>query len=128
MQGHNAAMKRGLSAVYIKVGPRQEFEMRVLLSAIAVVLLGSCNVVESFTEVQSQAEAAATVLEKELGTKPAVGWNIHNAVLTNVNVIFDVTKVSQLSVGELEARVQKAVAGNFKLQPKQLIVGVQRVL
>jgi hypothetical protein len=102
--------------------------MRALVSALAVVLLGSCNVVESFTETQSQAEAAATVLEKEFGTKPAVGWNIHNNALTNVNVIFDVTKVSQLSVGELEARVQKAVAANFKLQPKQLIVGVQREL
>lgn len=102
--------------------------MRVPLVTIAALLLGSCNFVGSFTETQAQAQATASALEKEFGTLPFVGWNVHNNVLTNVNVIFDVTKVSQLPIGELEARVQKTVIANFKLQPRQLIVGVQREL
>ena len=102
--------------------------MPAILLAIVVLLLGSCDTVKGFTEVQSQAEAAATLLEKDLDTRPFVGWNIHNTTLTNVSVTFDATKVSQLAVGDLEARVQKAVAATFKSQPKQLVVAVRREL
>ena len=96
--------------------------MRFLIIAASAVLLSACNFVESFKEVQSQADAAATLLEKDLGTKPFMGWNVHNGTFTNLNVVFDGSKVQALSVRDLESRVRKAVSASFKEQPKQLMV------
>lgn len=99
--------------------------MRLLMTVVAALVLGACNVVESFKEVQSQAEAAAILLEKDVGTKPAMGWNIHNGSFTNLNVVFDGSKVAALPVRELESKVRKAVSSSFKEQPKQLVISVR---
>jgi hypothetical protein len=90
-----------------------------------VLVLSSCNFVESFKEIQSQAEAAATILEKDVGTKPSVGWNIRNDTFTTLNVVFDGSKVATLSVRELESKVRRAVSSSFKEQPEQLIVSTR---
>lgn len=99
--------------------------MRFLMIAAATFLLGACDFVETFREVQSQAEAAAAMLEKDVGTRPSMGWNINNGKFTNLNVVFDGTKVAAMSVRELEAKVRKAVGSSFKEQPQQLRVSAR---
>lgn len=99
--------------------------MRMPIVAAAAVLLAACNFVESMKETHAQAEAAAELLEKEMGTRPFMGWNIHNGTLTNVNVVFEGPKVAALPVSELEAKVRRAVAASFKQQPKQLLVSAR---
>jgi hypothetical protein len=99
---------------------------RIVITILAAaLLLGACNVVESLTEMKSQADAAAVLLEKDVGTKPLMGWNIHNGKFTNLNVTFDGSKVAALSVRELELKVRKAVGSTFKEQPRELLVSAR---
>lgn len=74
--------------------------MRSLAILAAALLLGACNAIESLKEVHTQAEAAAALLEKDVGTRPLMGWNVHNGTFTNLNVVFDGAKVGTLSVRE----------------------------
>ena len=99
--------------------------MRILIIAAATFLLGACDFVETFQEVQAQAEAAATILEKDVGTRPFMGWNVNNGKFTSLNVVFDGTKVAAMSVRELESKVRKAVSSSFKEQPQQLMVSAR---
>ena len=99
--------------------------MRFLMIVAATFLLGACDFFETFQEVQSQAEAAATMLEKDVGTRPFMGWNVNNGKFTNLNVVFDGTKVASMSVRELESKVRKAVRSSFKEQPQQLMVSAR---
>lgn len=99
--------------------------MRFLAIVATALFLGACDFVETFKEVQSQAEAAATMLEKDVGTRPFIGWNVNNGKFTNLNVVFDGTKVAALSVRELESKVRKAVSASFKEQPQQLMVSAR---
>ncbi|HTS53539.1 MAG TPA: hypothetical protein VMH26_09730 [Burkholderiales bacterium] len=92
----------------------------VLLST----LLFACGMVQDMAEVQKKSDAIAVSLEKELGAKPTVGWNIHNGTLTHVNVTFPLEAVSKLPVGELEAKVRAIVRQSFEKPPEQLIVSV----
>ena len=99
--------------------------MRFLTIIAAAFLLSACNFVESFKEVQSQAEAAASLLEKDVGTRPLMGWNVHNGTFTNLNVVFDGSKVATFSVRDLESKVRRAVGSSFREQPKQLMVSAR---
>jgi hypothetical protein len=99
--------------------------MRFLMIAATIFLLGACDFVETFKEVQSQADAAAAILEKDVGTRPFMGWNVNNGKFTNLNVVFDGTKVAALSVRELESKVRKAIGSSFKEQPQQLLVSAR---
>lgn len=99
--------------------------MRILMAVATALLLGACDFVETFQEIQSQAEAAATLLEKDVGTRPFMGWNVNDGKFTDRNVVFDGTKVAALSVGELESKVRKAVSASFKERPQQLTVSAR---
>lgn len=114
-----------MSAPKKPVSTSTETHLRLFIAVVATLFVGACNVAESMKETQAQAEAAATLLEKEVGTKPLMGWNVHNGTLTNVNVIFDGSKVAALPVSELESKVKRAIAANFKQQPKQLMISAR---
>src|SRR5258705_11799337 len=91
----------------------------VLLTALA---LCGCGMVQDMAESQKKSDAIAVSLEKELGIKPLVGWNINNGTLTYVNVTFPLDGVSKLAVGELEAKVRAIVLNSFEKPPEQLVV------
>lgn len=93
----------------------------VLLLAATATLLG-CGMVSDLAETQKKSDAIAVEIEKDLGVKPMVGWNIHNGTLTHVNVQFPVEGVAKLSVGELDAKVRAVVAKSFEKPPEQLVV------
>ena len=93
----------------------------VLLSAATATLLG-CDMVSDFAETQKKSDAIAVEIEKDLGVKPMVGWNIHNGTLTHVNVQLPLESVAKLSVGELDAKVRAVVAKSFERPPEQLVV------
>ena len=97
----------------------------LVITVVALALLSACGFVEGIKETQAQADAVAAALEKDVGTKPVLGWNIHNNVLMNVSVIFDGSKVAALSVSELGAKVRRAVSTGFKQQPRELILSVR---
>jgi hypothetical protein len=94
----------------------------IALSLVAVTTLVACNLVEEMAETKKQGDAVAIVLEKELGAKPQVGWNIMNGRLQNVNVAFPADSVATMAVGDLNARVRAAVDHGFDTPPVQVVV------
>jgi len=93
----------------------------LLAMAIAFSLCG-CGLAQDMATTQKSAEAAAAELQKELGTKPMIGWNVTNGALKKVNVVFPAEPVANLTVGELHDRVRRAVAHSFSKPPEQLAV------
>ena len=89
----------------------------------ALALFG-CGLVQDMANVQKNSDAIAAALEKELGSKPLVGWNIENGTVTNVSVTFPLESVSKIPVGELETKVRASVLKNFEKPPGQLVVSV----
>src|SRR5882762_9609226 len=98
------------------------FTNKTVVSLVVAAALAGCGMVSDMAETQKKSEAIALALEKELGVKPFVGWNIHNGSLTNVNVSFPVESVAKLAVGELAAKVRVVVSQSFEKPPEQLVV------
>jgi hypothetical protein len=108
---------------FLVVGEKLMTARRLFLSSlVGIALMSGCGVVSDITDAQRRSEAIALELEKDMGVKPFVGWNIHNGTLTNVTVSFPVEGVAKLSVGDLNARVRKAVAQSFEKPPEHLVV------
>src|SRR4051812_17264766 len=98
-------------AADVRVEREERKSMLRITEGLALVLLASlalcgCGMVQDMAEFQKRSDAIAVSLEKELGIKPLVGWNIYNGTLTDVNVVFPLEGVSKLPVGELEAKVR----------------------
>jgi len=89
----------------------------------ALALFG-CGMVQDMVNVEKNSDAIAVALEKELGAKPLVGWNIQNGTVTNVSVTFPLEAVSKIPVGELETKVRASVLKTFEKPPGQLVVSV----
>jgi hypothetical protein len=98
--------------------------MKILPILLLLMILAACGVGDSFTEMQQQTALASEALLKEVGSRPQIGWNIYNGTLANVTVVFPDDKVSQLSISELSAKVQLALANNLKEQPQQIVLSV----
>ena len=94
------------------------------LLVIAVLLVG-CGFVKSMVATQKQANLVADTLEKQIGSRPFVAWNVYNDTLARVDVIFKGSAVAKMTVSELEPIVRDAVARGFTKQPRQLLISVQ---
>jgi hypothetical protein len=97
---------------------------RFALSFLTAVLLASCGVAETITEMNEQASRTADELEGSLGTRPHIGWNVNNGTLTYVNVYFENIDDRSVSVAELSDQVKTAVAETIEQTPAELVVSV----
>jgi hypothetical protein len=86
-----------------------------------LLVLAGCGA----AEMESRSRSVADALEKDLGTKPEVRWNTFNGKLQSVSVTFDATKVANLTIPELESKVQPVVIAKFGEKPGSLVVGVK---
>jgi hypothetical protein len=98
------------------------FEVSTLVAFFVAISLLGCGLASDMAETQKRAEAVAIALEKEVGVKPFVGWNIHNGKLTNVNISFPLEGVGKLTAAELHAKATAAASANFDKAPEQLVV------
>ena len=87
-----------------------------------VLSVGACGLASDMADAQKNADAVALGLERELGVKPLIGWNIHNGTLRHVNVSFPVESVAKMNVGDLDAKVRAAVNRGFEKPPEQVVV------
>ena len=102
------------------MNPKMIVSLSVGTIVVMVLLFTNCGLVESFKETQTQSNAASEQLEKELGKKPSIYWEINNTILTEVNVAFRSGELNNVTVGEIESKVRNAVLSNFKKQPNQI--------
>jgi hypothetical protein len=100
--------------------------VRAIFAGIAMLFAAaSCDMIGAISDIQAQGNAAAMELEKALGTKPQVGFNIFNGTLTNVTFSFDASRLSKYTVADLNRLAVAAVQHHFKQQPKVVIVNLQ---
>jgi hypothetical protein len=90
---------------------------------IALMILG-CVMVESMGEMNEQTEKASAAIEKAVGTKPQIGWNIHNNKLVEVNVYFDQLSDESITVAELKEKIRPLVSANIEQEPQQLLISI----
>lgn len=82
-----------------------------IVSAVAALLFG-CGMASDVMETQKKSDAIASALEKEIGVKPQIAWEMQ----------FPVDGVANLPIGELVSKVRTAVTTSFDKPPQQLVV------
>jgi hypothetical protein len=94
---------------------------------LPLILICSCALVScgSFTETKQQTDQAVTLLEKDLGVRPEIGFSILNGKLTQVTVIFDSEKLKDMPFSELQLRVHRALAAVLTQRPTQVTVSLR---
>lgn len=93
---------------------------RIALALAVAWLLSACDVVSSVKDGLAQSEQAAEAIEKQVGSKPQVGFQYNNGTLTSVTVIF--TRAPSMPLPELEKVARKEVQSAFKAEPNNLVI------
>ena len=94
------------------------------VSVAMALMIASCGMVESFGEMQKQTEKTSAAIEKAVGIKPQIGWNIQNGKLVEVNVYFGQFGDESITVTELKKEIKNMVAENMEQMPQQLLVSI----
>jgi hypothetical protein len=95
--------------------------MRKIFIALLVILLAGCDIASGMKDGLKYSELAAKDLEKNIGIKPFVGFNLNNGKLTTVSITFpSIPSPKQLE--EISQLVEKAVKYNFKQEPEQIVI------
>jgi len=94
--------------------------MLIALSFTALVLFG-CDAVDSMQHGFEHSQAVSEKIEKTLGVKSFVGFHWNNGSLTSVNVTFNKVPAEH-SLSEIIDLSKEAVIGEFKQEPKEIII------
>ncbi len=87
-----------------------------------ILLLGACDAIEDFSHMgEKQSRMQAYIMEK-YGWHADIGWNIHNAELTQVTLVLSAQEVANERVETLQNIAREAVAEVFASQPKAIYV------
>jgi hypothetical protein len=91
-----------------------------LLAALLALLLSGCDAFQDFSQMgEKQSRMQALILEK-YGWHAQLGWNIHNAELTQVTLVLSADEVANERVETLQTIAREAVAEVFTSQPKAI--------
>jgi len=95
--------------------------IRQLVALLALcVSLSSCDMVSSMKESMAQSDEAAASIEKQVGTRPQVGFNYNNGAFTAVTVQF--MALPSASLPDVERIARAAVVAAFKQEPENLVI------
>jgi len=92
---------------------------RAAMLATFALALSGCGAVSTVMHGFRQAEATAEDLKTALGSKPGVGFDWHNGLLTSVNVTFSETPAGK-TLDEIAAAARAAVAKEFEQRPSEI--------
>jgi hypothetical protein len=93
---------------------------RILLMTLLVYLVSGCDAASTFKDGLSESNAASAAIEKQVGSKPEVGFSYKNGVLVAVTVQFN--GVPSGSVADVEKVSRAAVIDAFKSEPSSLVL------
>jgi hypothetical protein len=93
----------------------------ILLYLVLAASLVGCGLTDTMTESLKHSREVASDLEKSVGSKPSVGFNWYNGVLTDVNVNFTGIP-SKVSLDQIARFSQQSIATHFKQQPEQVVI------
>lgn len=94
---------------------------RISVFLMAIVLLCSCDSIDSMKEGFAHSQAVSVSLEKSIGLKSFVGFNWNNGSLTSVNVNFEGLP-EQANLHEIAEASKQAILSEFKQTPKTIVI------
>ena len=92
---------------------------RAATIAIFALALSGCGAISTLTHGFRQAEATAEDLQAALGSKPEVGFDWRNGLLTSVNVTF-CERPAGKTLDEIAAAARAAVVREFEQRPTEI--------
>ncbi len=95
--------------------------IRGCLVLACAAMLTACNAMDSMKESYAHATDVAADLEKSVGSRPFVGFNWNNGVLTSVNVTFEGVPPNA-TLADVAEKSRQAVAAEFKQKPQELVL------
>jgi hypothetical protein len=101
--------------------------MRVVrrFALVLALLSANCGSFEQMAAMKQDTDRAPDDIERDLGTRPEVGFHIFSGELATVTVVIDSERVQQFRVSDLEIRVHWALASALKQKPKSVLVSLR---
>lgn len=97
--------------------------IRVALTLFVLLLtLSGCDAVQDFKQMGEKQSRVQALIEERYGWHANLGWNIHNAELTQVTLVLSAEEVADERVKTLQAIAKEAVAEVFASRPKAIYV------
>jgi hypothetical protein len=96
-----------------------KFRTACAVAALAF-MLAACDMVSQVKDGMAHSSAVAESIQKQVGTRPEVGFNYNNGSFTRASVQF--AEVPAMPLPELEKVVRAAVVREFKEEPSSLVI------
>jgi hypothetical protein len=90
--------------------------------ALLLPLLWGCDAIKDFQQMGEKQSRVQAMIQEKYGWHVNLGWNIHNAELTQVTLVFSADEVANERVETLQAISREAVTEVFVSQPKAIYV------
>jgi hypothetical protein len=100
----------------------KKFLSAYLIPLFVVMLVSGCGIVEGMTETKGKTDKVAIQIEKDLGVKPFIGFNIHNGSLKQLTVNFGKDLDEKISIEEVGNTVSKAIANSLDDKPENTVI------
>ena len=84
----------------------------------------NCGVQDTLASFQRETDLAAQSIEKEVGVRPTITFNSTNDRLTNLNIVFEGSRVGDMKVSDLGSRVAKVLRPALSHTPETLVVSL----
>lgn len=94
----------------------------ILVLALLLPLLSGCDAIQDFKQMDEKQSRVQTFIQDKYGWHVNLGWNIHNAELTQVTLVLSADEVANERVETLQAIAREAVSEVFVSQPKAIYV------
>jgi hypothetical protein len=93
-----------------------------LLLISSLLLLSACDAIEDFSQMNEKQGRIQALIKEKYGWNAQVGWNIHNAELTQVTLVLSAEEVANERVATLQSIAHEAVSQVFTSTPKAIYV------
>ncbi len=93
-----------------------------LTAILATLLLSGCDALEDFSHMSEKQSRMQQLILEKYGWHANLGWDIHNAELTQVTLVLSADEVANERVETLRDIAREAVATVFASDPKAIYV------
>jgi hypothetical protein len=93
-----------------------------LLLILPLLLLSACDAIEDFSQMNEKQGRMQALIKEKYGWNAQVGWNIHNAELSQVTLVLSAEEVANERVATLQVIAREAVSQVFSSTPKAIYV------
>ena len=93
-----------------------------LFLSLCLLLISGCDAIDDFSKMNEKQSRIQALIKEKHGWNAQVGWNIHNAELSQVTLVLSAEEVANERVATLQAIAREAVSQTFTSTPKAIYV------